>query len=44
MHTTIERLSGDPQLAKRLEAASKRLLASPGRVQAADLIEKIACS
>jgi UDP:flavonoid glycosyltransferase YjiC (YdhE family) len=42
LHDTIERLSGDQHLAKRLDAASKRLQASPGRVLAADLIEKIA--
>lgn len=43
LHGAIERLSGDRQLAARLDAASKRLQASPGRVVAADLIEKIAC-
>jgi hypothetical protein len=32
----------DQQLAARLDAASKRLQTSPGRVLAADLIEKIA--
>ena len=41
LHGTIERLSGDRQLAARLDAASKRLQASPGRVLAADLIEKV---
>jgi UDP:flavonoid glycosyltransferase YjiC (YdhE family) len=38
----IDRLSGDQTLAARLDAASKRLLASPGRLLAADLIERIA--
>jgi UDP:flavonoid glycosyltransferase YjiC (YdhE family) len=42
LRATIERLSGDQQLAARLDAASKRLQASPGRVLAADLIEKVA--
>jgi UDP:flavonoid glycosyltransferase YjiC (YdhE family) len=42
LHATIERLSGDQQLAARLDAASKRLQASPGRVVAADLIERVA--
>jgi UDP:flavonoid glycosyltransferase YjiC (YdhE family) len=42
LHATIERLSADQQLATRLEAASKRLQASPGRVLAADLVEKVA--
>ena len=42
LHATIERLSADRQLAARLAAASKRLQASPGRVLAADLIEKVA--
>ena len=41
LHGTIERLSGDGQLAARLDAASKRLQTSPGRVLAADLIEKV---
>ena len=41
LHGTIERLSSDQQLATRLDAASKRLQASPGRVLAADLIEKV---
>jgi UDP:flavonoid glycosyltransferase YjiC (YdhE family) len=44
LHNTIERLYGDQQLATRLAAASKRLQASPGRVLAADLIEKVARS
>jgi UDP:flavonoid glycosyltransferase YjiC (YdhE family) len=42
LHGTIERLSGDKRLAARLAAASKRLTGSPGRVLAADLIEKVA--
>ncbi len=42
LHGAIERLSGDKQRAARLAAASQRLQASPGRVLAADLIEKIA--
>jgi hypothetical protein len=42
LHTTIEELSDDQALAARLGAAAKRLHASPGRLRAADLIEKIA--
>jgi hypothetical protein len=42
LHTAIDRLSGDSELAARLDAASKRLQASPGRLHAADLIERIA--
>jgi UDP:flavonoid glycosyltransferase YjiC (YdhE family) len=42
LHATIDQLSGDRQLAARLASASKRLRASPGRVLAADQIEKVA--
>jgi len=42
LHGTIERLSGDQRLAARLDAASKRLQAAPGRILAADLIDKLA--
>jgi UDP:flavonoid glycosyltransferase YjiC (YdhE family) len=42
LYATIERLSADQELEARLDAASKRLQASPGRVLAADLIEKVA--
>ena len=41
LHRAIERL-GDEELAQRLGEASKRLQASPGRLQAADLIEVLA--
>ena len=41
LHATIDRLSGDKQLGVRLASASKHLQASPGRVLAADLIEKV---
>jgi len=41
LHATIDQLSGDNQLGVRLASASKRLQASPGRVLAADLIEKV---
>jgi MGT family glycosyltransferase len=42
LHDAIDRLSSDTQLAQRLSAASIRLQGSPGRLRAADLIEKIA--
>jgi UDP:flavonoid glycosyltransferase YjiC (YdhE family) len=42
LHSAIDRLSSDRTLAARLETASKRLQASPGRLRAADLIERIA--
>jgi UDP:flavonoid glycosyltransferase YjiC (YdhE family) len=41
LHSAIERLADDHDLAARLAAASIRLQASPGRVLAADLIESI---
>jgi MGT family glycosyltransferase len=39
LHCTIDRLIADQALRARLEAASQRLQASPGRLRAADLIE-----
>jgi UDP:flavonoid glycosyltransferase YjiC (YdhE family) len=38
----IARLLGDSDLRRRLEATAARLQASPGRIQAADLIETVA--
>jgi MGT family glycosyltransferase len=38
----IDRLLGDHELAEKLTAASARLRANPGTVQAADLIEQVA--
>jgi MGT family glycosyltransferase len=40
--TAIARLLGDTDLHRRLEAGATRLQASPGRVQAADLIQTVA--
>jgi len=42
LHDTIDRLSGDKQLTARLAAAAKRSKDSPGRVLAAERIEKVA--
>jgi MGT family glycosyltransferase len=42
LHTALDRLSDDRALAARLNTASKRLQSMPGRVLAADLIERIA--
>jgi MGT family glycosyltransferase len=39
---TIDRLLADPDLDRRLTAASRRLRESPGNVRAADLIERLA--
>jgi len=41
LHSAIDRLSTDQALTTRLAAAAKRLQAAPGRVQAADLIERV---
>ena len=41
LHSAIDRLSGDEELAQKLGEASKRLQASPGRVRAADRIESV---
>jgi MGT family glycosyltransferase len=41
LHSTIDQLIGDEVLAKRLGAASRRLQASPGRLRAADLVERL---
>jgi UDP:flavonoid glycosyltransferase YjiC (YdhE family) len=41
LHDAIERLTGDQELAGRLGAVSKRLQASPGRLRAVDLIERM---
>jgi MGT family glycosyltransferase len=42
LHAAIERLSGDGQLAARLATTSHRIQQAPGRLLAADLIERIA--
>ena len=42
LRSAIDRLSADQALAARLDAASKRLQSSPGRLLAADLIERVA--
>jgi UDP:flavonoid glycosyltransferase YjiC (YdhE family) len=39
LHSTIARLIADQKLRVRLQAASRRLQAEPGRLRAADLIE-----
>jgi UDP:flavonoid glycosyltransferase YjiC (YdhE family) len=41
LHDAIERLTGNQELAGRLGAVSKRLQASPGRLRAVDLIERM---
>jgi MGT family glycosyltransferase len=42
LYAAIDRLLNDPELAAKLENASKRLRANPGTVTAADLIEQVA--
>jgi UDP:flavonoid glycosyltransferase YjiC (YdhE family) len=44
LRSAIDRLTEDPALAARLSACSRRLQAAPGRIQAADQIERIARS